>query len=278
MIPEVLIEEDIRKWLKEDIPYWDLTTSLLPNKNTKAKIYAKQEGVIAGLPIAGKVFEFLGSEFSATVQEGEKVTKKQIIAEVKGPISSLLQAERLALNILGRLSGIATATARMKEIASKTNPDLRICATRKTLPGFAKYDKYAVFIGGGDTHRFNLSDMILFKENHLAFFNSIPEAIQKAKKTISFSKKIEIEVRNEEEALVAAEAGADIIMLDNFSPLKAKHVVGKLREINENVLIELSGKINLENLELYALEGINQISSGALTHSVKNFDLSMLIE
>mgnify|MGYP000079449872 CR=1 FL=1 len=166
----------------------------------------------------------------------------------------------------------------MIEKTRKVNPNLKICATRKTVPGLAKYDKYAVTVGGGDTHRFNLSDMVLLKENHLSLFSSISEAITKAKETVSFSKKIEVEVKNEEEAIEAAKAGADIIMLDNFKPIQAKHVVKKIREINQNVLIELSGNIKIENIEDYELENVNHISSGSLTHSVKNFDLSMLIE
>ncbi|GAH64122.1 unnamed protein product, partial [marine sediment metagenome] len=133
-------------------------------------------------------------------------------------------------------------------------------------------------IGGGDTHRFNLSDMILLKENHLKMFNSISEAVTKAKETISFSKKIEVEVQNEEQAIEASKAGADIVMLDNFSPQQAKHVISKIKAINDSILIELSGNISLDNLEIYSFEGIDLISSGALTHSVKNFDLSMLIE
>ncbi|MBY9001403.1 MAG: carboxylating.nicotinate-nucleotide diphosphorylase, partial [Candidatus Heimdallarchaeota archaeon] len=144
--------------------------------------------------------------------------------------------------------------------------------------GLSKYDKYAVFIGGGDTHRFNLSDMVLLKENHLRMFNSITEAISLAKSKISFSKKIEVEVQNEEQAIEATEAGANIIMLDNFTPQKAKHVISKIKLINDSVLIELSGNINTDNLEIYAFEGIDLISSGSLTHSVKNFDLTMLIE
>ncbi len=277
MIPEILIEEDIIRWLKEDIPYWDLTTSLIPNKKATAKIFAKQSGIIAGLSIASVVFRVLGAEFSASVKDGTTVTKKQLIATIKGPIASLLQAERLALNILGRLSGIATLTAEMKKIGEEYNPELRICGTRKTIPGFSKYDKYAIMIGGGDTHRFNLSDMILLKENHLAFFNSITDAIKKAKESVSFSKKIEVEVKNEGEAIEAAKAGADIIMLDNFLPLRAKVVVEKVREISKDIIIELSGRITKDNMADYPLKEINQISSGALTHSVKSFDLTMLI-
>ncbi|MHA1416477.1 MAG: carboxylating nicotinate-nucleotide diphosphorylase [Candidatus Heimdallarchaeaceae archaeon] len=245
MIPEILIEEDIKEWLKEDIPYWDITTNLLPDKKVKAKIFAKQEGIIAGLTVAEKIFTLLGAEWNANVQEGQKVSKKQVIAEIKGNIKSLLQGERIALNILGRMSGIATTTAQMIEKTRKINPNLKICATRKTVPGLAKYDKYAV---------------------------------TKAKETVSFSKKIEVEVKNEEEAIEAAKAGADIIMLDNFKPIQAKHVVKKIREINQNILIELSGNIKIDNIEDFELENVNHISSGSLTHSVKNFDLSMLIE
>ena len=278
MIPQVLVDEDIKKWLAKDVPYWDITTNLIPNSKAKGKIYAKQDGIIAGLPFVKRVFEIVGTEFESLVEEGARVSKKTTIASVKGDIHNLLQAERLALNILGRMSGIATQTEIMIQVARKNNENIRICATRKTVPGLSKYDKYAVFIGGGDTHRFNLSDMILLKENHLRMFSSISEAVTKAKETISFSKKIEVEVQNEEQAIEAIKAGADIVMLDNFSPQQAKHVISKIKAINDSILIELSGNISLDNLEIYSFEGIDLISSGALTHSVKNFDLSMLIE
>lgn len=278
MIPLVLVDEDIKKWIEEDIPYWDVTTSLLPCINAKGKIYSKQEGVVAGLVFIKRIFEFLGSELDILVKEGEKVSKKTAVASFNGNIHNLLQAERVSLNFLGRLSGIATQTAKMIEIAHEINPQLKICATRKVVPGLGKYDKYAVVAGGGDTHRFNLSDMILLKENHLRGFSSITEAIKKAQVATSFSKKIEVEVQNEGQAMEAAKAGVDIIMLDNFSPQLIKLTIPKIKSIKKDVLIELSGNINLENLQEFALEGVDLISSGSLTHSVKNFDYTMLIE
>ncbi len=278
MIPFVLVDKDILKWIEEDIPYWDVTTSLVPNEKAKGKIYTKQEGVVAGLPFIQRIFELLGSEFKPLIAEGEKVSKKTPIASFQGNIHNLLQAERVSLNILGRLSGIATQTSIMIDIARKSNPSLRICGTRKVVPGLSKYDKYAITIGGGDTHRFNLSDMILLKENHLSAFESITEAITKAKQVTSFSKKIEVEVQNEEQAIEATRAGSDIIMLDNFSHVQAKHTILKIKDINSSILIELSGNISINNLDMYALEGVDLISSGALTHSVKNFDFTMLIE
>jgi len=275
-----LIDEDIVRWLKEDIPYWDVTTVLLPEtkKESKARIIAKQEGIIAGLPIVKRIFEFAGVNFVAKIKEGDKVSKKTVIATVIGDIKSLLQIERIALNVLGRLSGIATTTDKMVALARKHNPNIKICATRKVIPGFAKYDKYAITIGGGDTHRFNLSDMVLIKENHLRFFDSVSEAIQIAKEKTSFSKKIEIEVQNEEQALEATKSAADIVMLDNFPPVQAKIVAKKIKEINKNILVELSGNITLENIESFPLQYVDLISSGSLTHSVRNFDLTMLIE
>jgi nicotinate-nucleotide pyrophosphorylase (carboxylating) len=278
MIPLFLVDKDIIQWLTEDIPYWDVTSSLLPEKKSQGKIYAKQEGIIAGVNIVKRVFEITGSDFNSQVSDGQHVKKKDLIAIVKGDIRALLQAERLALNLLGRMSGIATLTAQMVEIARKTNENIKICATRKVVPGLGKYDKYAVISGGGDTHRFNLSDMILLKENHLRLFNTITEAITKAKEKTSFSKKIEVEVRNEEEALEAVKAGADIVMLDNFTPVQVKIIIPKVREVNPDILIELSGNITLDNLDMYSLKGVDLISSGSLTHSVKNFDLTMLVE
>ena len=278
MIPLVLVDEDIKKWLEEDIPYWDLTTSLLPCIKSKGKIYTKQSGIVSGLVFVKRIFEFLNCECEILVEEGEKVSAKTAVANVKGDIQNLLQAERVSLNILGRLSGIATQTAKMIDIAHSSNPNLRICATRKIVPGLGKYDKYAVVTGGGDTHRFNLSDMILLKENHLSGFESITSAIEKARRKTSFSKKIEVEVQDEKQALEAAKAGADIIMLDNFSPEQAKQTIPNIKAIKSDILVELSGNINPDNLKEYALENVNLISSGALTHSVKNFDYTMLIE
>ncbi|MHA1397688.1 MAG: carboxylating nicotinate-nucleotide diphosphorylase [Candidatus Heimdallarchaeaceae archaeon] len=279
MIPEVIIEEDIKRWIQEDINYWDITSSFLPDSDAKATIYAKQEGIIAGLYIAKKVFSVMGAkETKILIKEGERVKKKTAILTVKGNVKTLLQAERLALNLLGRLSGIASKTNRMLSIARELNPKIRICGTRKTVPGLSKYDKYAITIGGGDTHRFNLSAMVLLKENHLALFNSVKEAVEVAKAKVSFSQKIEVEVQNEEQAIEAVKSRADIIMLDNFSPVQAKLVIPKIKKINPDVLVELSGNIKEENLKMYSLEGVNLISSGALTHSVKNFDLTMLIE
>ena len=278
MIPQILIDEDLKRWLAEDIPLWDITTSLLPNYKAKGKIFAKQEGIIAGLFLVKRAFEMVGADIKLLVEEGSKVANKTPIVSFTGNIHSLLQIERLSLNILGRLSGIATQTDLMINIAKQYNPNIRICATRKTAPGLAKYDKYAITKGGGDTHRFNLSDMILLKENHLKMFKSITEAIENAKSKTSFSKKIEVEVKNKEEALEAVTTGADIIMLDNFKPVNVKLVIPTIKNVNPSVLIELSGNINLENVELYAVEGVDLISSGALTHTVKNFDLTMLIE
>ena len=278
MIPIFLIDQDIQNWLKEDLPYWDLTTSLLPEKQAEGKILSKQEGVVAGLFIIKRIFQFVGAECKPLVEEGTYVEKGVQIASISGTFQSLLQAERTALNILGRMSGIATQTFKMVKIAKEGNPSLRISGTRKVVPGLSKYDKYAIITGGGDTHRFNLSDMILLKENHLAGFESITEAIQKAKEKTSFSKKIEVEVQDEKQAIIAAKANADIIMLDNFSPEEVKISIPKIKEFNPEVLIELSGNITMENLHEYALKGVDIISSGSLTHTVKNFDFTMLVE
>ncbi|MBY9001875.1 MAG: nicotinate-nucleotide diphosphorylase (carboxylating), partial [Candidatus Heimdallarchaeota archaeon] len=137
MIPQVLVDEDIKKWLAIDIPYWDITTNLLPNIMSKGKIYARQDGIIAGLIFVQRVFELVGTEFESLIEEGSRVSKKTAIASIKGDIHNLLQAERLALNLLGRISGIATQTNHMLQIARKSNPNIRICATRKTVPGLS---------------------------------------------------------------------------------------------------------------------------------------------
>jgi len=193
--------------------------------------------------------------------------------EVSGENHAILSVERTALNILGRMSGVATACANAAEIAKPC----KVALTRKTMPGLNMFDRRAAALGGADTHRFTLSEMVLLKSNHLKFFGSVMEAVKTAKEKASFSKKVEIEVRNIEEALEAAKAEPDIIMLDNFPVDDAKKAAAEIRKINPKVLVECSGGITMQNIKDYAAAEPDIISMGELTKSAKSVDYSLSI-
>ncbi|MHA1168294.1 MAG: carboxylating nicotinate-nucleotide diphosphorylase [Candidatus Hodarchaeales archaeon] len=273
-----LIRNDLVKFLQEDVPYWDITAEIIPDQEVHAKIIAKQSGIIAGIGVISILFEMMGIDAVFAVNDGDRVKELDNIASLNGNSRVLLQIERLCLNILGKMSGIATATDELVSLARKVNDKMIIAATRKTTPGFRLYEKLAVKTGGGDTHRFNLSDMVLIKNNHLRFYDNIAAAISEAKRTTSAYKKIEIEVRSIDEALEAARAGSDIIMLDNFTPQRISETMNALKDGGyENILIEASGNITPGSITEFAATGVNIISCGYITHSIKNFDVSMTI-
>lgn len=277
MAEEMIISRMI-EWLAEDIPFWDLTSSLIPHDyKCKAVIVARESGVAACTEEASKFLERVGLTVYLVKKSGEEFKEGDILLEIKGSLSKILEVERLVLNILSHTCGIATVTSQAVKRAKKVNPKVRIAATRKTLPGLRYFEKKAVESGGGDTHRFTLSDMILIKDNHLAFFRSIKQAIKYAKSRSGFTRKVEIEVSNPEQAVEAAEAGADIIMLDNFTAAEVATALKMLEErgLRSKVIVEVSGGIHLDNLEDYARLGVDVISIGALTHSVKAIDLSL---
>jgi len=269
--------DDIDRFLKEDLGQeGDITSeSLFTNEIGQAKIFSKEDCIVAGLEEITIVFKKTGAETELKVKDGDFVKKNTIVAKIKGPIISILKGERLALNILGRMSGIATQTKELVNLCKAINPNVTIAATRKTTPGFRKFEKKAVFIGGGETHRFGLFDAVLIKDNHLKFIGSVEEAIKRAKNKVH-NKIIEIEVENEKDALVAARNKVDVIMLDNFDSIKAERVTKKIKQINPNVLIEISGGIARNNIEEY-VNFADRISLGCLTHSIKNKDFSLEI-
>lgn len=273
MINYLIVDEIINRALIEDIPYGDITTNSIISENSlaTAKLICKEDGIICGLPIFNRVFELLGEvEFTPLVKEGEKVNKGMLLGTLKGSTLKILSGERVALNILQRLSGIATITNKYVKEVSGLNT--KVLDTRKTTPGLRYIEKYAVQIGGGENHRFSLSDGILLKDNHIAYAGGIKEAINAARNSSSFVRKIEVEVESKEQVIEALEAGADIIMLDNMTP----EMVGDMvRLINKQATIECSGNITLETIRAYAESGIDYISSGALTHSVKSLDISL---
>jgi nicotinate-nucleotide pyrophosphorylase (carboxylating) len=265
------------EFLREDIGSGDLTSELLlsPDRRAVGTIHAKEACILAGAREAAEVFAELGVEAAILVLEGTKVKAGDAVLAVKGPARAILTGERLALNFLMRMSGIATLTKDLLERCRSINPDVKVAATRKTTPGFREFEKRAVFLGGGDPHRFGLDDAILIKDNHIALAGGVKEALRKAK-AASFTKKIEIEVEDEEDALTAAREGADIIMLDNFTPSDGARVAKAIKKRRPGVVIEISGGIRPENIEQYASYA-DIISLGWLTHSVRSVDFSMAV-
>jgi len=269
--------DDIDRFLKEDLgEEGDITSdSLFTNESTSAEIIAKEDCIVAGLEEAKKVFEKTGAKTTLQVNDGAFVKKGTVVAKIKGPARSILKGERLALNIIGRMSGIATETKTLVDLCRKINPNVTIAATRKTTPGFREYEKKAVILGEGEPHRFGLYDAVLIKDNHLKIVGSVEKAIKLVKGKIK-GKIIEIEVENEKDALIAAKMNVDVIMLDNFDAKSGMDIAKKIRKVNQNVLIEVSGGITKENIGMYA-SFADRISLGCITHSIKNKDFSLEI-
>ena len=277
MLNSIYVDEIIKTALLEDINYLDTTTDYLIDEDQEntAKFLAKSDGILCGLEIALRVFEILqpnGFEVKIFKHDGDKLSKGDIIAEVHGKTRTILKGERTALNLIQHMSGIATATNNAVEIIKGTNAS--IADTRKTLPGMRPLQKYAVTVGGGRNHRYNLSDAAMLKDNHVDAGGGIANAVAKLKSRLGHMTKIELEVRNLDELRQALEAKVDVIMLDNMSPELMKEAV----EItNGQALLEASGGITDETLREIAETGVDIISMGALTHSVKAFDISLKI-
>jgi nicotinate-nucleotide pyrophosphorylase (carboxylating) len=264
--------------LSEDIGEEDLTSEATIDKNLQATgmIVAKDEGVIAGLEIAKMVFCQLDPNlgFETSFKDGDKVVRGEEVVTLTGRVKSILTGERIALNFLQRLSGIASLTSRYVEKIKDTG--VKILDTRKTTPGLRALEKYAVKMGGGENHRMGLFDMILIKENHTKAVGSISGAVKKARARYS-DKKIEVETKNLEEVKEAVSSGVDWIMLDNMAVFEMKRAVKIIRSSNGEIKIEASGRIDLNNVREIALTGVNYISVGALTHSAPAFDFSLLL-
>jgi nicotinate-nucleotide pyrophosphorylase (carboxylating) len=279
-MPRKLVEDKLKALLAEDVGQGDVTAAAIVAAGLKvtAEVVAKEDGVAAGLEETTILAQTLGLETKANVADGAKIKNKQVLLTICGDAQTILTLERTMLNLLSRMSGIATQTSALNAKLRKAGVKAKIAATRKSAPGMLYFDKKAVVIGGGDAHRLHLDDMVLIKDNHLAIVGGVEAAVKKAKVSVSFTKKIEVEVTSEADALKAAEAGADIVMLDNFSPAQANAAGEKLRRAGfSNVLLEVSGGITSENLLEYANAQVDVISLGALTHSVKALDLSLEI-
>lgn len=273
----VLIDYLLR-FIKEDAPFGDVTSdAIITDITCNAVIRVEQQGVIAGLKEASLLFSHFDISVKPLVKDGDMVRKKDSLMVLNGNAKKILLIERTALNIIGRMSGIATQTKKMSDIVTAVNPSCRVAATRKTCPGFQVLDKKAVKIGGGDPHRMNLSDGILIKDNHLVLVPLVP-AIRAAKKVSAYTK-VEVEVETSDDALSASRAGADIIMLDNMSPEMITHTINMLKRegLRDNVIIEISGGIDEGALQTYAALEVDIISLGALTHSVRNLSVNLEI-
>jgi len=280
-LPEEQVDNIIDLALAEDISHGDVTSETLipPDLQGKASILVKAEGVLAGGEVAKRLFLRVDSSLTVDllIKDGAKIKCGDIIATVSGRVIGILKAERVALNFLQRLSGIASQTAQY--IAETRETGVRITDTRKTTPGLRLLEKYAVRMGGGHNHRFHLGDGILIKDNHLAALRvlgmSLQDIVTKAKQNVPQGLTVEVEVNTVEEALEAAGAGADIIMLDNMPPDEMRRVISL---IPEHVKTEASGGITLTNVRAAAMAGVNIISIGALTHSPKALDISLELE
>ncbi|NLO99448.1 MAG: carboxylating nicotinate-nucleotide diphosphorylase [Clostridiaceae bacterium] len=277
MLDYLLTDDIILRALKEDMPMGDITTesTVAEDETSFARLIAKEDMVIAGLEVFCRVFILLdpNTYIERYADDGDKVNAGTIIMKLSGNSRAMLKAERTALNLLQRMSGIATATRKFADILEGTKT--KIVDTRKTVPGLRYLDKMAVRMGGGTNHRFSLSDGVLIKDNHIRASGGITAAVKKARARIPHTVKIEVETESLEQVKEALSAGADIIMLDNMTPEAMEEAV---LFINGRALTEASGNIAADNLAIVAKTGVDLISSGSLTHSVKAADISLRFE
>ncbi len=266
---------ELERFIDEDAGYDDVSSGIVPDCKAQAEVVAREDGIVAGLPEATQVFEYFDVFSMTDLIDGSSIGKNAVIFKLDGGARSILRAERLALNFLGRMSGIATMTRRYVEKAG----NVRIACTRKTTPGFRKFEKKAVVAGGGDTHRFNLSDAVMIKDNHISVVG-LKKAVKAATSMASFTRKIEVEVEDVDDAILAAEMGVDIIMFDNMPVDKIEESIKGITEkgLRDGIILEASGGISLENIETYAKSGVDVISVGALTHSSRWLDINLVIK
>ena len=276
MLPAFYIDDVIKRALEEDINYIDLATDLLIDEQdiSTAEFVAKAEGVLAGIDAALRVFTFIDADVKTEklISDGEHVNKGDIIARVTGRTRSVLKAERSALNLVCHMSGVATATNRL--VAACAGTKASIADTRKTTPGLRALEKYAVMAGGGRNHRFNLSDAAMLKDNHIDAYGGIAPAVQALRKRLGHMAKIEVEARTMQDMLEAIDCGADVIMLDNMS---TEDMAECVKVCAGRAVLEASGNVDIDTVAAVARTGVDIISSGAITHSAKVFDISLKI-
>ena len=267
-------KKKLLRFLSEDIQHGDITSALLSNQKIKAKIISREQGVVAGVVFARNIFRLKRSAVRIFTKDGSRLKPNQTVLQVSGNAKSILSCERTVLNLLSRMSGIATQTnylvSQIKKHSKKTN----LYSTRKTAPGLRYFDKEAVIVGGGHKHRMALDGMIMIKDNHLLLSNSMEDIIKKARKK---RRQVEVEVENQRDAILATKYGATIVMLDNFSPVRIKKTIIALqkKKLRNKVKLEASGGINFKNISAYAKTGVDMISVGSITNSVKGLDLSL---
>ncbi len=273
------MDDIIKYMLKEDEGYGDITSEALIKRDiiTEGFILSKDTGILAGMNIVKDIFSEYNVKILSSLNDGDEIKPGDKLLEFKGDAKTILLLERTVLNLLMRMSGVATKTHNIVTKVHEVNPNIKVAGTRKTSPALQKFDKQAIIIGGGDSHRNGLDDMVLIKDNHIAIVGGVFEALRLAKKNVSFSKKIEIEVENVDDAVIAASNGADIVMFDNMSPMEASKTLDVLNDKNlrDNILIELSGGITEENILDYAYLDVDVISLGALTHSTYSLNFSL---
>jgi nicotinate-nucleotide pyrophosphorylase (carboxylating) len=280
-LPKEILEKKLQEFLAEDLGHGDVTTfaTIPADLTVEAEVRAKEAGIIAGLEEAAVLAESLGLRAETIVANGTAVEPETVLLKIVGDARTLLSMERTILNLLSRMSGIATTTRRIVEKVKKAGCSTRIACTRKIAPGLAYFDKKAAVIGSGDTHRSGLDDMVLIKDNHIAIVGGATQAVRKARESTSFSKKIEIEVTDSNDAVKAAEAKVDVIMLDNFQPRQIREALDRLKKkkLRDHVLVEASGRINEKNVLEFAATGVDILSLGEITQNVKALDMNLKV-
>ena len=279
----ILIEKKLRNFLVEDNAFIDISSISIPADSiSSAKIVTKSNGFLAGLEEFEILFHLLNVDVTLKKTDGDQIQTGDIIAELHGKTKDILLGERVGLNLLSHMSAITTTTRKFVDIIEKSGKNVKIACTRKTLPGLRLFEKKAVDIGKGDTHRFNLDDMVLLKSNHLKFFNgNVAELLKHTKLKVSFTKKIEIEVEKVEDVITAVKNGADIIMLDNMNPDKVQDAINLLKQQNlrDQVIIEVSGNITQDNIVDYLISEPDVISTSILTQKPTDFvDISLKLD
>ena len=268
------IKKELLRFISEDVQSGDVTSVLLPKNKIRAKIISREDGILAGVRFARDIFRLNGCNVKIIKKDGVKLKPNQIILQVSGNARTILSCERTALNLLSRMSGIATQANLLVSKIRKINRKTKLYSTRKTAPGLRFFDKEAVMIGGGHKHRMSLNDMVMIKDNHLLVSNSMEDIIKKARKQ---HKHVEVEVESQRDAILATNSGATIVMLDNFSPEQIKKTITALqkKKLRNKVKLEASGGINSKNITAFAKTGVDMISVGSITNSVKGLDLSL---
>jgi nicotinate-nucleotide pyrophosphorylase (carboxylating) len=269
----MLTDADVERWLREDVGHHDVTNDV-PGETT-GRLVATESGVVAGLDAAVAVFEYLDCAVETPVDAGDRIDAGDVVLRVEGPARAVLRGERVAVNVTGHASGVATKTRAAVEAAEAAEADSvpRIAGTRKTTPGLRGVEKRAVAAGGGDTHRLGLSHMVMVKDNHVAELGLV-DAVEHFRERASFATKLDVEVENPDDAPRAAAAGADIVLLDNMTPAETGRAVDLVAAADADALTEASGGITVADVPAYAETGVDVISMGALTHSAPTLDFS----